>query len=252
MASQPSGQPRKPPVSDGARPFAEISRLARLATAGAIPDAIRRCRRVAPGIGASSFTLFFTGRGPATARLVPCFDEEFPGTSQTTALLVANASDALSRHAAQSALPGRWMAAGHATLAAEPFVVNLPCVIPDISGIALPVSADAGPAGLFVFSGMLMRVEGDGLHRLHELCFEMFAPIATIRTGSASSASAISKRELECLKLTAAGRTSEDIARILGLSVHTANQYLTSAAAKLDAVNRMQAVAKAIRLGLID
>ncbi len=44
----------------------------------------------------------------------------------------------------------------------------------------------------------------------------------------------------------------EDIARILGLSVHTANQYLTSAGAKLDAVNRMQAVAKAIRLGLIE
>ena len=84
------------------------------------------------------------------------------------------------------------------------------------------------------------------------LCYEVFASVAVLRTGSASSASAVSKRELECLKLTAAGRTSEDIARILGLSVHTANQYLTSAGAKLDAVNRMQAVAKAIRLGLIE
>ena len=61
-----------------------------------------------------------------------------------------------------------------------------------------------------------------------------------------------SRCELECLRLTAAGRTSEDIARILGLSVHTANQYLTSAGVKLDAVNRMHAVAKAMRAGLIE
>ena len=38
----------------------------------------------------------------------------------------------------------------------------------------------------------------------------------------------------------------------LKLSVHTANQYLTQSAQKLDAVNRTQAVAKALRLGLID
>ena len=62
----------------------------------------------------------------------------------------------------------------------------------------------------------------------------------------------ISKRELECLKLTANGNTSEEIARLLKLSVHTANQYLTQSTQKLNAVNRNQAVAKALRLGLIE
>jgi DNA-binding CsgD family transcriptional regulator len=57
---------------------------------------------------------------------------------------------------------------------------------------------------------------------------------------------------MECLKLTARGLTSEDIARQLGLSVHTANQYLASTTQKLDATNRIHAVAKAMRLGLID
>ena len=42
----------------------------------------------------------------------------------------------------------------------------------------------------------------------------------------------ISKRELECLSLTANGLTSEEIADRLGLSVHTANQYLTNTAAE--------------------
>ncbi|TGU67737.1 helix-turn-helix transcriptional regulator, partial [Mesorhizobium sp. M1C.F.Ca.ET.144.01.1.1] len=60
------------------------------------------------------------------------------------------------------------------------------------------------------------------------------------------------KRELECLKLTANGNTSEEIAKLLKLSVHTANQYLTQSTQKLNAVNRNQAVAKALRLGLIE
>ena len=42
------------------------------------------------------------------------------------------------------------------------------------------------------------------------------------------------------LKLTANGYTSEEIARLLKLSVHTANQYLTNTAQKLNAVNRTE------------
>ncbi len=47
------------------------------------------------------------------------------------------------------------------------------------------------------------------------------------------------------------GYTSEEIAEKLGLSVHTVNAYLGSATVKLDAVNRIQAIAKAIRFGYI-
>ena len=44
---------------------------------------------------------------------------------------------------------------------------------------------------------------------------------------------------------------SEEIADHLKLSVHTVNAYLGSATIKLDSVNRIQAIAKAIRLGYI-
>ena len=43
-----------------------------------------------------------------------------------------------------------------------------------------------------------------------------------------------------------------EIAKRLGLSVHTANQYLANTTQKLNAVNRVHAVAKALRKGLID
>lgn len=61
----------------------------------------------------------------------------------------------------------------------------------------------------------------------------------------------LSARERECLTWTAEGKTSEEIAIILHLSAHTVNHYLKSAATKLNAVNRLQAVARAIRLGLL-
>ncbi|GAB4357222.1 MAG: hypothetical protein Kow0026_17390 [Oricola sp.] len=62
----------------------------------------------------------------------------------------------------------------------------------------------------------------------------------------------ISTREQACLAWTAEGKTSEEIGIILELSPHTVNHYLGSAARKLGATNRMHAVAKALRLGLIE
>jgi DNA-binding CsgD family transcriptional regulator len=62
----------------------------------------------------------------------------------------------------------------------------------------------------------------------------------------------ISTREQSCLAWTAEGKTSEEIGIILDLSPHTVNHYLGSAARKLGASNRMHAVAKALRLGLIE
>ncbi len=62
----------------------------------------------------------------------------------------------------------------------------------------------------------------------------------------------LAQREIVCLQWSAAGKTSLETAVILGLSPHTVNQHLAAAGEKLGAVNRTQAVAKAIRLGLID
>jgi|GEM_PF-2557606 DNA-binding CsgD family transcriptional regulator len=62
----------------------------------------------------------------------------------------------------------------------------------------------------------------------------------------------ITAREQSCLAWTAEGKTSDEIGIILDLSPHTVNHYLGSAARKLGATNRMHAVAKALRMGLIE
>jgi len=58
-------------------------------------------------------------------------------------------------------------------------------------------------------------------------------------------------RELECLRWTMEGKTAWEIGKILGISEQTAARHLCRASAKLDCVNKHQAVLKALRLGLI-
>lgn len=61
----------------------------------------------------------------------------------------------------------------------------------------------------------------------------------------------LSDREIECLYWTASGKTSSEVAGILDLSENTVNHYLSSAAHKLDTVNKAHTVAKALRLGIL-
>lgn len=61
----------------------------------------------------------------------------------------------------------------------------------------------------------------------------------------------LTQRETEVLKWTSEGKTSSEIAIILGLSEHTVNSHIGAAAKKLDAVNRVHMVAIALRTGLV-
>jgi DNA-binding CsgD family transcriptional regulator len=63
--------------------------------------------------------------------------------------------------------------------------------------------------------------------------------------------SALTTRELEVLRLMAEGASNKTIARRLGISVHTAKFHVGSLLDKLDATGRTDAVAHAVRLGVI-
>jgi DNA-binding NarL/FixJ family response regulator len=65
-------------------------------------------------------------------------------------------------------------------------------------------------------------------------------------------ANRLSERELEILSLVAGGLDSKEIARELFLSHETVRTHMAHALAKLGARSRAQAVAVAIRNGLID
>ena len=62
---------------------------------------------------------------------------------------------------------------------------------------------------------------------------------------------ALTPRELEVLALMAEGASNKSIARRLGISVHTAKFHVGSLLDKLDATGRTDAVAQAVRQGVI-
>jgi LacI family transcriptional regulator len=64
--------------------------------------------------------------------------------------------------------------------------------------------------------------------------------------------SPISTRERECLKWAAKGKTSWEISQILGVTESTIIYHLRNATRKLNAANRLHAVAKALKASIID
>lgn len=61
----------------------------------------------------------------------------------------------------------------------------------------------------------------------------------------------LSKREVECLRWAALGKTDQEIAIIMSRSCATVRFHIHNAAIKLDAVNRSQTVFKASQLGYL-
>ena len=62
---------------------------------------------------------------------------------------------------------------------------------------------------------------------------------------------ALTPRELQCLQMAAHGMTSADIGIKLGIVERTANFHFSNILSKLGALNRHEAIAKGMQLGLI-
>ncbi len=241
---------------DRRSPFGEFSLGSETHHTTNIPDAVRRCRWIAVDLNATGFALFFAGPSAEGPGLSPCFDNRYPAVAEETRLFAGEESTALVKHLRKSTVP-LWWHEGEPCASLSAFeelgwCFRTAALAPGTSGIAFPVQAERGQSGLVAFLGPDIAIGQQDLFDSHARCFTLFDAVSRIRPGENGKLPKISKRELECLKLAAHGCTSEDIARLLKLSVHTANQYLTSTTQKLDAVNRIHAVAKALRLGLID
>ncbi|CAG0967331.1 MAG: helix-turn-helix transcriptional regulator [Rhizobiaceae bacterium] len=210
-----------------------------------------RFAEIAGEAGCEEFAVFLVGSSPSRCRLQPLLDGDHPRTSRLSRRLSGKAIEAGAARLQTSSVPFIWHKGARrgpaaASLAAVDNLLGL-----DGSGIAFPLPAGAGRIGLAVFAGAAAPLSGEEIITLHLRCIGLFSSLLEKAQSPAGDVPAMSNRELDCLRLTADGKTSEEIAAMLGLSVHTATQYLTSAAQKLDAVSRTHAVAKALRLGLI-
>ncbi|MGO1079975.1 response regulator transcription factor [Inquilinus sp. CA228] len=91
-----------------------------------------------------------------------------------------------------------------------------------------------------------------GLHLARAL--EIHRRLAASRAFRSAPAATdlLAPQERACLAGVARGASSKQIARQLGLSMHTVNAYLASARRKLKAASRSEAVAMALSGGLLD
>lgn len=126
-----------------------------------------------------------------------------------------------------------------------------------LSGVLVPIFGPGGELALFKAFG---RWRGDDTSPSQEeisdirlLSLSIHATV-TECIGPSSQANdpvVLSAREKECLALTAQGKTAWEISAIFNRSRGTVNFHLRNAMQKLDAVNKTQAVAKAIQHGLL-
>jgi LuxR family quorum-sensing transcriptional regulator LasR len=126
------------------------------------------------------------------------------------------------------------------------------------SGITLPFHGPNGELGILCF----VNDAQPGRHFMKDL--QRFIPELALLRDFAFEASlrfavgdqemhlpVLTRRELECLKWGAAGKSSWEIARILRCSESTVNFHFCNIRRKFDATSRQQAVVKAIKLGMI-
>ncbi|MEW9808693.1 helix-turn-helix transcriptional regulator [Mesorhizobium marinum] len=120
-------------------------------------------------------------------------------------------------------------------------------------GLAFPLVTLDGQIVMVSLGGEQIEMSG--------VEFGMVSLVATYAIGRAMQLQSVQEptvehveltpRERECLQWAAVGKSEWEISQILGISEHTSEKHLLNAKFKLGAVNRVQAVAEAIRRGYI-
>lgn len=116
------------------------------------------------------------------------------------------------------------------------------------AGFTIPANIPGEPSAscsFAVIAGRALpagRLDCAGLIGAHAL-----SAARRLRPEAARPRPHLSRRELQCLRLVALGKTDWEIARILDLSPHTAHQYVKRARAAYDTVSRTQLVVYGLR-----
>ena len=122
-----------------------------------------------------------------------------------------------------------------------------------VDGLTTPIF---GPAGLaaYVACGRFSApfdLSAMECRCLQHACNELYARTLTLQKRKALTPPNLSEREVEVLHWLARGKSNAVIADILGISPHTVDTVMRRAFRKLGASNRIAAVLKSLRAGLI-
>ena len=100
-------------------------------------------------------------------------------------------------------------------------------------------------------SGTIDTVALARSHMVVSYALDQFFAATGAARGEDVGQNPLSVRERECLRWVSQGKTTDEVAVILGVSSNTVNSYVAHAIQKFGASNRAMAIATAIRSGII-
>ncbi len=156
-------------------------------------------------------------------------------------------------------------------LATEPgdalvFAYNVELAAAEVAGLSpdAPYARPLGPEPAIWFLPFLNPTQAATLRGLLERLLarlmgapapepqtEAPAPAPSVAADSPEPASELTARQIECLRWSAQGKSSWDIAQILGISPRTVDEHLDNACKKLGVKRRAQAAVAAAKAGLL-
>ena len=122
-------------------------------------------------------------------------------------------------------------------------------------GFSIPIQWDKGALSVVSFSANMKK--DAWLKYCHEsrwdlriIAYYLHIVLSERLVATPAAAPQLTKRQLECLKWAAAGKTTWETSQILNIGSNTVEFYLEEAKKKLGAVNKVHASCLAVRLGL--
>lgn len=124
------------------------------------------------------------------------------------------------------------------------------------AAIVSPAYLPGGVIGAVVWASPDATVDVAGVFathaaELHILALRFVATYEDAVAGSDAPPARLTRREIQCLKWAAAGKTDAEISDIVAISLPTVRFHVTNAARKLGVAGRSQAVQRAATLGYI-
>lgn len=125
------------------------------------------------------------------------------------------------------------------------------------TAIIAPAYLPAGAIGAVVWATPdagfdVVRVFDAHAEGMHCLALKFIAAYHdALNSAAAQPPARLTRREIQCLRWAAEGKTDADIARIVGISVPTVRFHMKNAWERLEVTGRAQAIRRAVALGYI-
>ncbi len=162
-------------------------------------------------------------------------------------------NDPIARHCVEARNPFLWREAIEATASREAKDIMARAEKYGLrNGVCFPIHNINGFEAGVSLSGFAAPPKMTEIRSLHLASIMAFNAVRRIRSDHSLRIHAISDREKEVLTWCALGKTSKEIAYILFVSENTVNVHIKNAISKLSAGNKTEAVAIAVRQGILN